>query len=69
MEKKESDDVFELVEGMKPVDRKALAEFERKMNEEVVPEIVQIVEKRRLFAAEGRVRQLKRSLFGVSDAG
>ena len=68
MDKKESDDVFELVEGVKPVDRNSLAEFEKKMKEEVVPEIVRIVEKRRLFAAESRLRQLKCSRFTVSDA-
>jgi hypothetical protein len=61
MDKNESDDVLKLVEGMKKVDPHNLAEYEKKMKEEVIPEIVEVVEKRRLFAAESRVRHLTRS--------
>jgi hypothetical protein len=59
MDKKDNEDVFNLVEGLKPVDPQKLAEFERTMKDEVVPDIVKVVEKRRLFAAESRVRQRK----------
>jgi len=59
MDKKDNEDVFNLVEGLKPVDPKKLAEFERTMKDEVVPDIVKVVEKRRLFAAESKVRQRK----------
>lgn len=47
------------IEGVKPVDPKKLDEFQQKMTEEVIPEIVDIVEKRRLKAAESRHWQLK----------
>ena len=43
--------VFDLVEGVTPVDPKALADFERTMTEEVIPEIVRVMDQRRLFAA------------------
>jgi hypothetical protein len=59
MDKNDNDDVFKLVEGLKPVDPKKLVEFERTMKDEVVPDIVKAVEQRRLFAAESRVRQRK----------
>jgi hypothetical protein len=59
MDKNDNEDVFKLVEGLKPVDPKKLVEFERTMKDEVVPDIVKAVEQRRLFAAESRVRQRK----------
>jgi hypothetical protein len=59
MDNKDNEDVFKLVEGLKPVDPKKLVEFERAMKDEVVPDIVKVVEQRRLFAAESRVRQRK----------
>ena len=59
MDKKESEDVFQLVDGLKPVDPKTLAEYERTMKDEVVPAIVKVVEQRRLFAAESRLRRRK----------
>lgn len=59
MDKNDNEDVFKLVEGLKPVDPTKLVEFERTMKDEVVPDIVKVVEQRRLFAAESRVRQRK----------
>jgi len=59
MDKNDNEDVFKLVEGLKPVDPKKLVEFERTMKDEVVPDIVKVVEQRRLFAAESRVRKRK----------
>jgi hypothetical protein len=58
MEKKENT-VLELVEGLTPVDPNALADFVREMTEEVIPEIVRVVEERRVLAAESRQWQLK----------
>ncbi|HXJ10982.1 MAG TPA: hypothetical protein VNH19_01815 [Candidatus Limnocylindrales bacterium] len=58
MEKKENS-VLELVEGVTPVDPNALADFVREMREEVIPEIVRVVEERRMLAAESRHWQLK----------
>jgi hypothetical protein len=57
-EKKEGD-VFEAIEGLTPVDPKALADFQRAMTDEVIPEIVKVVEERRMLAAESRHWQLK----------
>jgi hypothetical protein len=50
--------IFKLVEGLKPVDANALAEYEREMTEEAIPEIIREVEKRRMLAAESRQRRL-----------
>jgi hypothetical protein len=58
MEKNEAG-LFKLVEGLKPVDPSALADFEREMTEHAIPEIVRAVEKRRMLAAESRHRQLE----------
>ena len=51
--------MFDLVEDMKPVDQSVLAQYERKMTDEVIPDIVRTVEQRRLFAAASRLKQLK----------
>jgi hypothetical protein len=51
--------VFDLAEGIEPVKQSMLEQYERKMTEEVIPDIVYIVEQRRLFAAESRLKQLK----------
>jgi len=56
---KDESDVFQAIEGLTPVDPNALADFERAMNEEVIPEIVKAVEERRMLAAESRHWQLK----------
>jgi len=58
MDKKETD-VFDVVEGLRSVDPDALEDFERVMTDEVIPEIVQTVEERRMLAAEYRELQLK----------
>lgn len=57
-EKKEGD-VFEAIEGLTPVDPAALADFQRAMNDEVIPEIVKVVQERRMLASESRHWQLK----------
>lgn len=57
--KEEDKNVFELIEGLTSVDPDELAEFEQAMKEEVVPEIVKVVEKRRMLAAKSRRWQLK----------
>ncbi len=58
MDKKE-DSIFDLIEGLTPVDPTQLTEFQQAMNDEVIPEIVRVVEERRLLAVESRNRQLK----------
>ena len=55
----EKQDAFELVQHLTEVDPQQLAAFKRTMTEEVIPEIVKVVEKRRLKAAESRQWQLK----------
>jgi len=47
------------IEGAQNVDPQKLQEFKRLMTEEVIPEIVKVVEERRLRAAESRQWQLK----------
>jgi hypothetical protein len=51
--------IFKLVDGLKPVDPKALADYEREMAEQAIPEIIKEVEKRRMLAAESRQRRLE----------
>jgi hypothetical protein len=58
-EKEEDKDVFDLIEGLTSVDQDELADFEHAMSEEVIPEIVKVVEKRRMLAAKSRHWQLK----------
>lgn len=58
-EKKEDKGVFDLVEGLKSIDPNQLEEFKHAMAEDVIPEIVKIVEERRLLAASNRNWQLK----------
>ena len=58
MDKNETD-VFEVIEGLTAVDPKALEDFKRAMTDEVIPEIVRVVEERRMLAAESRQWQLK----------
>jgi hypothetical protein len=58
-EKKEAKGVFDLIDGLSPVDPRGLEDFNRAMTEEVIPEIVEIIEERRLKAAESRHWQLK----------
>lgn len=56
---KDKSGVFKLVDGLKPVDPKALAEFEKEMTDQGIPEIIKDVEKRRMLAAESRQRRLE----------
>jgi hypothetical protein len=56
---KDKSDLFKLVEGLKPVDASALADYEREMTDEAIPEIIKDVEKRRMLAAESRHRRLE----------
>lgn len=51
--------VFDLIDGLQPVNPNALAEFARVMTDDVIPEIVRVVDERRLRAAESRLWQLK----------
>lgn len=51
--------IFELIGGFTELPANALADFQRTMADEVIPQIVQIVEERRLAAAESRHWQLK----------
>jgi len=57
--KQEDKGVFDLIEGLTPVDPGGLADFKQAMTQEVIPEIVKVVEERRLLAAESRHWQLK----------
>ncbi len=51
--------VFKIVEGLKPVDAGALADYEREMTEQAIPQIIEDVERRRMLAAESRHRRLE----------
>ena len=51
--------VFDLVEGLTSISPDELADFEKAMKKEVIPEIVKVVEKRRMLAAKSRHWQLK----------
>lgn len=59
--------VFKLVDGLKPVDASALADYEREMTDEAIPEIIKDVEKRRMLAAESRQRRLEMPTGGMTD--
>jgi hypothetical protein len=58
-DKSKKNDLFNDVDGLHPLDPKSLRQFEDAMNEDVIPEIVDAVEDRRLRAAESRRWQLK----------
>ncbi|WOH52736.1 MULTISPECIES: hypothetical protein [Bradyrhizobium] len=49
----------EMLQGLAPVDAKLVQEFLKEMDEHVIPDIVKVVEERRLQAAESRQWQLK----------
>lgn len=59
MDEKEAKGVFELIDGLKSVDPQKLKDFETTMRDEVIPQIVDIIEERKLKAAESRNWQLK----------
>lgn len=56
---KQEKGLFDLIKGLTQVDPAALGDFKQTMTQEVIPEIVEIVEKRRMLAAESRHKQLK----------
>jgi len=58
MDNKEND-VSEIIKGLTPVDPKDLEDFKRAMTDEVIPEILRVVEERRVLAAESRQWHLK----------
>lgn len=58
MDKNQSE-LFKLVKGLKSVDASALADYEREMSDEAIPDIIRDVEKRRMLAAESRHRRLE----------
>lgn len=51
--------VFDQIKGLTSVDPEALADFEREMIENVIPEITEALEERRLLAEESRIRELE----------
>jgi hypothetical protein len=51
--------VFSQIEGLTPVDPAEVEDFKRAMTEKVIPEIVKVVEHRRVLAADSRRRHLK----------
>lgn len=59
MTKDDESSISEVTKDLTPVDPKALEDFEREMNEQVIPEIKAVVEERRVRAAESRQLQLK----------
>ena len=59
MEQKDEKDLFEIIEGFTKVDPAAFEQFEKEMAEQVIPSIVEVVEERRVLAAESRHWQLK----------
>ena len=54
-----SEEEWEEWHPLMPVDPTALADYQRTMNEEVIPEIRRVVDERRALAAESRDWQLK----------
>ena len=47
-------DIFDLIEGLEPVDPKILEAFMAEMEERVIPEIVETIYRRHRDAAESR---------------
>ncbi|MDA8172841.1 MAG: hypothetical protein M0Z48_13550 [Nitrospiraceae bacterium] len=58
MDKKE-EDISEVIQDLTPVDPKALEDFRREMTDNVIPEILRVVEERRILAAKSRQQQIK----------
>lgn len=52
-------DLFDIVEGLSPVEPEALEDFRRAMTEEVIPETLRAIEERCELAVECREWQLK----------
>jgi len=53
-----SKSVFEFIEGLTAVDPDLVKDFQQAMTNDVIPEIVKVVEERRLLAAQTRQLQL-----------
>lgn len=51
--------IADKLEGATPVDAKLMETFKREMTDNVIPEIVRVVEERRLLAHESRHRRLE----------
>ena len=49
---------FDGIEGLRPVDRKDLEEYERAMREEAIPAMIEAVRRREELAHESRQRYL-----------
>jgi hypothetical protein len=58
MDKKE-EDISEVLRGLTPINPKDLEDFRIEMADNVIPEILRVVEERRILAAESRQKQLK----------
>jgi len=58
-DKRELNGVFDLVRGLTEVDASAFDEFRKAMAQDVIPNVIKIVDQRRLLAATSRNRQLK----------
>lgn len=59
MADKDEKNFFNLVEGMILVNSEDIAAFTNEMRRKIIPEIVQVIEERRLLAAQYALRQLK----------
>ena len=59
MDKPQENKVLDNIEGLTEIDPKKLEDFKKHMTEKVIPEVVEVVEERRLRAAESRLWQLK----------
>jgi hypothetical protein len=59
MTKVKESPVLEKIDGLKDVDPQQFQDFKRLMTDEVIPEIVKVVEERRLRVAESRQWPLK----------
>jgi hypothetical protein len=57
---KKSDPLSTKLTPLSPKQVKVLDQFAREMTEDVIPDIVEIVEKRRVLASQSRRRPLKR---------
>jgi hypothetical protein len=58
-DRREQNGVFDLVGGLTVVDAAAFDEFRQAMAQDVIPNVIKIVDQRRLLAATSRTRQLK----------
>ena len=47
-------DIFDLIEGLEPVDPEVLKVFKQEMEEQVIPEIVETIRRRHRDAVESR---------------